>query len=120
MRLQRFLFAVCTACLLAAGCRQPDGPLPAEGVDEENRRYDVQRDMQNIAAGDANGTQEFASDVKVWATSNIGPWEPADELARRMTVALKGKTLPDEAAAELARFLWIAAAGRQLSDRQVE
>ena len=120
MRLKSFLFALCAASLLVAGCRQPDGPLPAEGVDEENRRYDVGRDLQNIAIGDVNGPQEFADDVQVWGTSAGGDWPPSDELARRVTVALKGKMLSDEAAAQLARFFWIAAAGRELSERQVE
>jgi hypothetical protein len=120
MTMRSFLFALCAASLLAAGCRQPDGALPADGPDEENRRYDVGRDLQNIAGGDTNGPQEFADDVQVWATSAPGDWPPSDELARRVTVALKGKTLSDEAAAQLSRFFWIAAAGRELSDRQVE
>lgn len=115
------LFAVvCAASLLGAGCRQPDGPLPVDNTEEEERRHDVSRDLQNIAGGDANGPQEFADDVQVWGTGDEGDWAPGDELARRVTAALKGKTVPDEAAAQLARFFWIAAAGRQLSERQVE
>jgi hypothetical protein len=114
------LAGVCTASLLGAGCRQPDGPLPPDNTEEEERRHDVSRDLQNIAGGDANGPQEFADDVQVWGTGDEGDWAPGDELARRVTAALKGKSLPDEAAAQLARFFWIAAAGRQLSERQVE
>jgi hypothetical protein len=120
MTLRPFLFALCAACLLAAGCRQPDGPLPAEGPDEENRRYDVSRDLLNIAGGDPNGVEEFADDIRVWATSEPAPWTPGVELGRRVEAVLKGKMVSEEAAAQLARFFWIAAAGRELSERQVE
>ena len=80
---------------------------------------DVAKDLQNIASGDANGPQEFADDIRVWATSVAGPWAPADELSRRLTTALKGTLFPDEAAAQLSRLFWVASAGRELSDRQI-
>jgi hypothetical protein len=120
MRSRRFLFALCTVSLIVAGCRQPDGALPTEGPEDKSRWNDVARDLQNIAGGDANGPQEFADDIKVWATPIAGRWAPADELGQRVTTALKGKTLPDDGAAQLARFFWIAAAARDLSERQTE
>jgi hypothetical protein len=102
------------------GCRQPDGPLPAETRDDPNRLYDVSRDLLNIAGGDANGQREFADDLKVWATKGDAPWPPADELAGRLATSLKGKNLTEQAAGQLARQLWIATAARELSSRQVD
>lgn len=117
--MNRVLLACCL-CVTLAGCRQPDGPLPAAGPDDENRQHDLSRDLQNIAGGDANGPAEFAADLKVLAGRADAPWEPADSLGNRLSAALKGKALPEESAAQLARFFWIAAAGRELSERQVE
>jgi len=116
---RRVLFAVCVAgSLLLAACRQPDGPLPAETVEDPNRLYDVSRDLLNISGGDPNGTAEFVNDVMVWGGD--ASVEPTKELGRRFTVALKGTRLSEPSAAQLARHVWITAAGRELSSRQVE
>jgi hypothetical protein len=106
--------------LLVAGCRQPDGPLPTETADDSNRLSDVTRDLLNLAGGDANAPAEFADDLKVWGTKSNEAWAPGDELAKRLAVALKGKTLTEQSAGQLARQIWIAAAGRELSSRQVD
>jgi hypothetical protein len=119
----RFL-AITVLCIAgasaAAGCRQADGSLPAERVDDQDRIRDVSRDLLNLAGGDAKAQGEFADDLKVWGTTSNDPWPPGDELAKRMAAALKGKKLTEEAAAQLARQLRIAAEGGDLSNRQVD
>jgi hypothetical protein len=109
-----------TAALLVGGCRQPDGALPPEGVEDPSRRADLTRDLLAIARGDADGRREFSDDLKVWGTTSNDVWAPGDELAARLSTALEGKMLTDEQAAQLARQFWIAAAGRELSARQVD
>jgi hypothetical protein len=111
---------MCCLCFLLAGCRQPDGPLPVEDVEDPGRQTDVSRDLLNLAGGDPKGRQELADDLKVWGTKSNDAWEPGDELARRLAVALKGKNLTEQSAAQLARYLWLASAGRELSSRQSE
>jgi hypothetical protein len=117
---RRVPYALCiVAALTVAGCRQPDGPLPVEGAEDPNRIYDVSRDLLNVAGGDAEAPRELVEDIKVWAVSSNEPWEPGDELARRLVVALTGKPLTEQMAGQLARHIWITAAGRELSDRQI-
>jgi hypothetical protein len=111
---------MCCICVLLAGCRQPDGPLPVENDEDPGRQVDVRRDLLNMAGGDPKARQEFADDLKVWGTKSSDAWAPGDELARRLAVALRGKTLTEPSAAQLARYLWLTTAGRQLSSRQVE
>ena len=119
----RYIF-ICAWCFVAAlttaACRQPDGPLPTESVEDPNRLTDVARDLLNIASGDANAPREFADDVKVWGTKSNDSWDPGDVLAQDLAAALKGTMLTEKSAAELARHIWIAAAGRELSSRQVD
>ena len=106
--------------LIAAGCRQPDGPLPVETADDPNRISDVAKDLLNAAGGDANAPSELAEDVRVWAANTTQAKAECDELARRVAAAVKGKNLNEQAAGQLARHLWIAAAARELSARQVD
>ena len=105
---------------VAAGCRQPDGPLPVETPDDPNRLTDVTRDLLNVAGGDANGPQELADDMRVWAPNAPAAHAACDTLARQLSAAVKGKTLDEQSAGQLARQLWIASAGRELSSRQVD
>ena len=50
--MRRLPLAVCLAAtLIAAGCRQPDGPLPVETDDDPNRISDVAKDLLNAAGG---------------------------------------------------------------------
>ena len=115
------MLVVCIAApLLLSGCRQPDGPLPAETKDDPNRLYDVSRDLPNVAGGNASAPQELADDMKVWGTKSDEPWPPGDELSKRLAMALKGKNLTEQTASQLARHIWIAIAGRELSARQVD
>jgi outer membrane murein-binding lipoprotein Lpp len=120
MRLRGILVVCVAGTLLFAGCRQPDGPLPAETKDDPNRLYDVSRDLLNVAGGDVNGPQELADDMKVWGSKSDEPWAPGDELAKRLATALRGKNLTEQTASQLARHIWIAIAGRELSARQVD
>jgi hypothetical protein len=120
MRFRSVLAVFLAATLLSAGCRQPDGALPAETADDSNRLSDVTRDLLSIAGGDAKAPGEFADDLKVWGTRSDEAWPPGDELAKRLAASLQGKNLTEQSAGQLARQLWIAAAGRELSPRQVE
>ena len=107
------------ASLAIAGCRQADGPMPSPEGEVPNRLVDISRDLMSVSRGDTQARQDLAEDLRVF----VGRQEAvpaADELARRTSEVVDGKTLNDQNAERLAHHLWTAAAAREMSQRQVE
>jgi type IV pilus biogenesis protein CpaD/CtpE len=102
-----------------AGCRQTDGPMPTAEGEVPNRLVDISRDLMSVSRGDTQARQDLADDLRVFVT-NREAVPAADELARRTSDVVAGKTLDDQNAERLAHHLWTAAAARDISQRQVE
>ena len=105
--------------LALAGCRQADGPMPTAEGDVPNRLEDISRDLLSVSRGDAQAPKDLADDLRVFVAEEAA--RPAvDELARRTSEVVAGKTLNDQSAQQLAHHLWTATAGTEMSGRQVE
>jgi type IV pilus biogenesis protein CpaD/CtpE len=105
--------------LSIAGCRQADGPMPTPEGEVPNRLVDISRDLMSVSRGDAQARQDLAQDLRVFV-SKTEAVPATDELARRTSEVVAGKTLDDQNAERLAHHLWTAAAAREISQRQVE
>jgi hypothetical protein len=114
----RYVF-IAAAVISLAGCRQPDGPLPASDDEVQNRLGDMTRDLLNVAARQPDAGNEFAEDLTVFARSPEGE-EASRAFARRVVDVIPGSRLNDQSAQRLAHSCWMAVAGRELSQRQVE
>jgi hypothetical protein len=102
-----------------AGCRQADGPMPAPEGEVPNRLVDISRDLMSVSRGDTQARKDLADDLRVFVERQEA-LPAADELARRTSDVVEGKTLDDQNAERLAHHLWTAAAAREMSQRQVE
>ena len=115
--------ALAAACSLS-GCRQPDGAVPAETGEAPNRISDLRENVENVARGDANAPRELADDLKVFidneADNAADAMRAADELARRISTAVKGRAVPEQTGQQIARQLWLTMSARELSERQVD
>ena len=102
-----------------AACRQADGPMPAAEGEVPNRLVDISRDLMSVSRGDTQAQQDLAEDLRVFVDRKEAI-PAANELARRTSDVVAGKTLDDQNAERLAHHLWTAAAARDMSQRQVE
>jgi hypothetical protein len=120
MTLRTYLSAlIIFGSLTAAGCRQADGPMPTPEGEVPNRIVDISRDLMSVSRGDEQARRDLADDLRVFVDKQEA--RPAsDELARRTSEVVAGKTLKDEDAGRLAQHLWTATAAREISQRQVE
>lgn len=116
---RRIVFGVCLAAALLAGCRQGDGPLPKAEGEVPNRVYDLGRDLQNVAGGNADGANDLADDLLVFVDTSE-PRAPVQQLSKDVSAAVTNRQLSDQNAATLARQLWLTVAARQLSEKQIE
>jgi hypothetical protein len=102
-----------------AACRQVDGPMPTPEGEVPNRIVDISRDLMSVSRGDEQARKDLADDLRVFVSRQEAV--PAtNELARRTSDVVAGKTLDDQNAERLAHHLWTAAAAREMSQRQVE
>ena len=118
------VFAIALAVSLA-GCRQTDGPMPAQQADVPNRLGDLERDLVSVSRGDVAARQDFADDLRVFVEGGTDDQRRAaadaiNELSRRVVTVVADKPLSDEHAQQLAERLWTAVAAQELSSRQVE
>lgn len=113
------LAAALTVVLALAGCRQPDGEVPAPHGDQVNRIEDLSRDLQNLARQDADAPAELLDDL-----INLEPVpRPEDQLkalADALAAALAGATLPDADAREISTLVFQLVAAREMSESQIE
>lgn len=111
---------IVAAVLLAAACRQADGPMPETTPETANELGDISRDLQNLASGSPDGAKDLADDIRDYAQGTSGGEAAATELSRRLADALKGKSFKLAQAMPLAHTCWVTVAGRQLSEKQIE
>ena len=102
-----------------AGCRQPDGDIPSPTDDQENQIGDIARDLQNVAAGRAEGPSELYDDLYN-LTDPAPPRNLLDTVAETLETALAGTSPSDAAARQVADALFIVHRVRELSERQIE
>jgi predicted small lipoprotein YifL len=106
--------------LAAAGCRQPDGPMPTPSPDAQEDLSDISKDLTYIATGsDPAAPNDLAYDLRKYTEDEDGI-RAVDELSRRTAGAVANKKLPEQTAQRLAHTLWLSIAAPDLSDRQVE
>lgn len=106
--------------LVAAGCRQPDGPMPTPNQNVQDDLVDIGRDLIYIAAGsDPAAPQDLSADLRKYVTRDEA-MPVVEELSRRMADAVANTKLPEQTAQRLAHTLWLAIAARDISERQVE
>jgi hypothetical protein len=113
--------SIAAAVLLAltlAGCRQPEGSMPAPQGEQNNRIDDISRDLQNLANSDANAPAELLDDLTYLEPV---PRPPArlKELADSLAVALRGTKLPDAEARQMATLVFQLVAARDMSESQI-
>ena len=111
---------ICLCVILSAGCRQPDGTVPAPSADTQQELVDVVRDLQNVAsARDPQAPKDLADDLRKYVQRPAAV--PAvDELARLTAGAVAGTELTEQAAQRLTHNLWLSVVSRDNSERQVE
>jgi hypothetical protein len=120
MRFRRVSCALLlAAACVVAGCRQSDGALPQETGDVPNRLHDLQRDLESVAAGEAEGPKDLADDLAVFAGDPDGV-AAARTLAGSTSVVLLKRSINEDALKQLSTILWKAIASRELSERQVD
>jgi hypothetical protein len=105
--------------IVAAGCRQADGPMPQQGAETNNRLGDLSRDLLAVAGGEATATQDYVDDVKTFAANGQAE-QAADRMGRKLADAVKGRPLSEQAARQLAYSSWVIISARELSERQHE
>ena len=106
--------------LVAAGCRQPDGPVPTPNQNVQEDLVDISRDLTYIATGyDPAAPQDLAADLRKYVTRDAA-MPVVEELSRRTATAVANTKLPEQTAQRLAHTLWLSLAARDISQRQVE
>jgi hypothetical protein len=110
---------VLSLLLLAAACRDADGPIPAPTGDEADEVYELSRDILNVAGGDPQAFQELTDDLGTQGPLETGQPRAA-ALAKSLQGALVGRQISQEQAKRLADDLYIVLAGDKLSPGQVE
>jgi len=111
--------AACAVALLTlAGCRQPDGSVPAPQGEQTNRIDDISRDLQNVARNDSNAPAELLDDL-TYLESVPRPPERLKELGDALSAALRGAKLPDTEAKRVATLLFQMVNARDLSESQI-
>ena len=102
----------------AAGCRQPDGPLPTpKGEEVPNRLADLSRDLMAVARGETQAKQDFADDLRVFARTPGGE-KVAVEFGLGLGDAVHGAKLTEQSAQQLAHTSWTVVGATELSERQ--
>lgn len=93
--------------------------MPAAEGEVPNRLVDLSRDLMSLSRGDTQAQQDLAEDLRVFVNKQEAV-SATNELARRTSEVVAGKTLNDQNADRLAHHLWTATAARDMSQRQVE
>jgi hypothetical protein len=106
--------------LVAAGCRQPDGPVPTPNENAQDDLHDISRDLTYIAnASDPAAPNDLAYDLRKYATRDEAV-PVVEELSRRTAGVLANKKLPEQTAQRLAHTLWLSISATEISERQIE
>ena len=105
--------------LTLAACKQPDGAMPVPTGEQPNKLEDISRDLQNLAARDANAPSELSDDLSSLDAVRRPP-ESIIELSRRLATALGGTTFSDDDAKRVASLLFVAMSAQELSRVQIE
>jgi hypothetical protein len=106
--------------LVAAGCRQPDGPVPTPNENAQDDLYDISRDLTYIATGsDPAAPNDLTDDLRKYVTRDEAV-PVVEELSRRTAGVLANKKLPEQTAQRLAHTLWLSIAATEISERQIE
>src|SRR5262245_30555488 len=101
MRLSRVLFVVLLSGACAAACRQADGTWPAETSETPNRLHDLTRDLQSVAAGEAEASKDLADDLAVFAEKPEGV-SAARNLADGLSNTIRKRTASEDACKQMA------------------
>jgi len=102
-----------------SACRQADGLVPTPSAEDQSEIGDISRDLQSIAAREAQASADLADDLRKYAEPTS--LEPAiDELSRRTASAVAGSVLTGDTAQQLAKNLWVAVVAREMSKSQIE
>src|SRR5688572_19010711 len=67
--------------LILVACKQPDGAMPVPTGEQPNKLEDISRDLQNLAARDANAPSELSDDLSSLDALRRPP-ESINELSR--------------------------------------
>jgi hypothetical protein len=114
---------LCVAVLLVglsvAGCRQAEGPIPTPVDEQPNKIYDIGRDLQNIARGEAQASQDLLDDLN-GLDGTPRPAPLVRDLSTATADAVAGASLADAQAQEIARLLFIALTAEELNAQQIE
>lgn len=117
----RIALIIVGVVLCLAGCRQPDGIVPAVDEENANRITDVANDLRAVGRGDEDGRRGLVDDLAVFPDEhNPTAVAAARGFGEKVADALAGVDLNDEQAEKVARSCWTLVAVSDLSDRQVE
>lgn len=93
--------------------------MPTPSAEAQSEIGDISRDLQSIAAREAQASADLADDLRKY--TELTSLEPAiDELSRRTASAVAGSALTDHTAQQLANNLWVAVVAREMSESQIE
>jgi hypothetical protein len=100
-----------------------DGPVPdARDPDIANQLGDIERDLENVLAGDPQGRQDFEDDLMRFADLSATPEAeaPIKQLSSQVVEAVTQTKAKGAALTPLVERLYIAIAARQLSEGQAQ
>jgi hypothetical protein len=105
--------------LIAAGCRQADGPIPTPVDEQPNKISDLAKDLRNVASRQPEAESEMREDLDGFdATPRPAPL--MRELGDAVIGAAATSSLNDTQAEEVARLLFVLVTGEELNARQAE
>ena len=84
-----------------------------------NRLHDIRRDLESVAAGEADGPKDLADDLAVFVEEPEAV-NAARTLAGSVSVVIVKRALSEDALKQLSSNLWKTVASRELSERQVD
>ena len=109
---------VCLLSVVAAGCRQPEGPIPTKAGEDVNKAEDLARDFKNVSHGASGSPQELSDDLG--AMTDGVPQPLVAGLDKALQTALTGRQLQDQPAQQLADAIFIVIKARAFTERQIE
>jgi hypothetical protein len=111
--------AVIAAAMLGGACSQSDGPVPVPTDEQPNKIYDIGRDLQHIAGGEAAAQKDLLDDLN-GIDSTDRPAPLVENFSNALGAAVKNKPLPDQIAQATAKQVFVVLTARQLSEKQIK
>jgi hypothetical protein len=119
MRREVAAIAIAGVLLVAAGCRQSDGPIPTPVDEQPNKIEDIGHDLQHVGRAEADAERDLLDDLD-GLDENTRPASMVQKLGTALATAVKGKSLSDAQAQNLSQKLFVALTAEELNAKQID